>query len=355
MIWVVAAGVILVASGRNSFGFYGATAFACGISFVIKLTAVAMQQKLIGELMSGNLSVRRIVGVNSIAIKAIQKILEKPGLSLDKVFILIGGPDWPTSVLTGILHLPLLEMLLGTTPVFFLIVPTVAAGAFLLRADENGPYAAIGNVALVLAGLTQFLSLIGAAYYIEQIAERDREELEAIPKDQEVLRASEEAAERHKVYRYFTQWQSTLPAWARIVLVIGSFASAGALYINLLFAKDTFEEFQVTDTIAVQLDGNALNLVVVPLGWVVVGLIGLSILIIYVYGKWSKRLTTNKIKGGFTPPEEVDEDDNPPEEPEEPATDDNMGIELAEQGEKKPVEYAMASPRTSSSHSIVAP
>ena len=50
-------------------------------------------------------------------IKAIRLILEEPGLTTAKVSILVGGPDWPTSVLTGILKLPAAGMQIGTLPV----------------------------------------------------------------------------------------------------------------------------------------------------------------------------------------------------------------------------------------------
>ena len=59
------------------------------------------------------------------------------------VTILVGGPDWPTSVLCGILGLDLLPILLGTLPVFLLILPTVMGGAFL-SIDES--YAQVASV-----------------------------------------------------------------------------------------------------------------------------------------------------------------------------------------------------------------
>ena len=49
---------------------------------------LVMKQDHINENIAGysdNITVKKIVGVNSISIKAIQKILEKPGLSRDKV------------------------------------------------------------------------------------------------------------------------------------------------------------------------------------------------------------------------------------------------------------------------------
>ena len=74
--------------------------FCC---FGIKLSAVVMQQKAIGEQLGKRVWVRSLVNVNSITMRAIRRILLTPGLSLAKVCILVGGPDWPVSVTTGIL------------------------------------------------------------------------------------------------------------------------------------------------------------------------------------------------------------------------------------------------------------
>jgi hypothetical protein len=50
---------------------------------------------------------------------------------LGKVCILVAGPDFPTSVLCGILKLNIPQMLLGTTPVIFVsIIPQVGWAGF---------------------------------------------------------------------------------------------------------------------------------------------------------------------------------------------------------------------------------
>ena len=63
-------------------------------------------------------------------------MLSKPGLSVAKVTILTGGPDWPTSVFCGILRVPISQTLLGTLPVTFLILPTVLAGTYFFLANR---------------------------------------------------------------------------------------------------------------------------------------------------------------------------------------------------------------------------
>ena len=78
--------------------------------------------------MSKHVYIRSLANVNSQTMRAIRKILQTPGLTVPKVCILVGGPDWPTSVTTGILRCSLVEMLTGTLPVLFLIAPCTLAG-----------------------------------------------------------------------------------------------------------------------------------------------------------------------------------------------------------------------------------
>eukprot|EP01047_Picozoa_sp_COSAG01_P047440 COSAG01_NODE_4531_length_4948_cov_5.839905_9_plen_106_part_00 len=71
------------------------------VTFALKMCAIFLEQVAIGMNLGKLLAVRKLVQVNSIEIKAIKVILDTKGLNLKKVAILCGGPDWPTSVLTG--------------------------------------------------------------------------------------------------------------------------------------------------------------------------------------------------------------------------------------------------------------
>ena len=77
-----------------------------------------------------------------------------------KVSILCGGPDWPTSVLTGILRLSLIQMQIGTLPIIGLVAPCVFAGAFQLKAGVNVLYSSLSTVALGVASASQSLALL---------------------------------------------------------------------------------------------------------------------------------------------------------------------------------------------------
>merc|ERR1719502_452196 len=105
-------------------GFWGALFFSSLLSFLIKLPlAITVQQKMIGEYMGDQVEVKRLVGVNSITIRAIDKILRRPGVDIGKVCILAGGPDWPTAVLCGILKLRWWDVIVASIPVYLVVLP----------------------------------------------------------------------------------------------------------------------------------------------------------------------------------------------------------------------------------------
>ena len=158
---------------------------------------------------------RYTVGINSVQMRAIRYCLMQPGLSPAKVAILCGGPDWPTSVLCGILRVPLYESVLGTSPVLVLYLAyTVLAGSFMLKTGGScasdvaattsdaasspspppppfpppGAYAEVGStnywemasaVALGVAMVSMSCTFFAAVYFMEHTMEHKRAECEA--------------------------------------------------------------------------------------------------------------------------------------------------------------------------------
>eukprot|EP00913_Durusdinium_trenchii_P028875 g27073.t1 len=104
---------------------------------VLKLSACATQQKVIGELLGNRQSIRHACGVHRPFMRAIEQVLRRPGMSFGKCMILCGGPDWPTSVLAGILRLSLVQCTIGTLPVILSLIPLALTGSFYLRRDES--------------------------------------------------------------------------------------------------------------------------------------------------------------------------------------------------------------------------
>lgn len=272
--------------------FFLACAFVTLICYCIKLNAVAMQQKLIGGLMSNSLYVRKTVMVNSVTIKAIRQILTRPGMRLDKVAILCGGPDWPTSVLTGILKLSVFKMLFGSLPVILLVWPCVMSGAFLLPPPDTKPatkqlYDGLGSVFMMAATGVQSLAFFAAAYYIEEYASKNSSKLKRMPNDAEVERAELRDSTKKEVMSKIARWDR-VPLLHKINLIVMyleclayclAFGGAGSLI---------FEEFDLTHTIEGKLNGNALNLVKGTVGWVLIGLVFMTWVHLKIFACWSE-------------------------------------------------------------------
>lgn len=312
----VLGGVVMVNSFvKEGVPFAPACLLVTFICFLIKLNAVAMQQKMIGGMMSGSLYVRKTVMVNSMSIKAIRLILTKPGLGIDKIAILCGGPDWPTSVLTGILKLSVFKMLFGTIPVVFLVFPCVMSGAFVNEAcpcdappcngmaelstpfsceysvnisdskctalgigeggyknmciDQEGTdkvrnlYKGMGTISLLMATLVQSLALFSAMYFIENTTSKKRQELLKYPNDPEVEVADKEDEEKIKIFKAATMWQR-VPLCQKINLITMFLGTACFCLFFGLAGSMCFVPFETTDSIDEKLNGNPANVIIGP-------------------------------------------------------------------------------------------
>lgn len=249
------------------------------------------------------------------SIKAIRLILTKPGLGIDKIAILCGGPDWPTSVLTGILKLSVFKMLFGTIPVVFLVFPCVMSGAFVNEAcpcdappcngmaelstpfsceysvnisdskctalgigeggyknmciDQEGTdkvrnlYKGMGTISLLMATLVQSLALFSAMYFIENTTSKKRQELLKYPNDPEVEVADKEDEEKIKIFKAATMWQR-VPLCQKINLITMFLGTACFCLFFGLAGSMCFVPFETTDSIDEKLNGNPANVIIGP-------------------------------------------------------------------------------------------
>jgi len=287
------AGVVMVNSLDKEFdNFWLAIWVVTVVCLCIKLTACTIQQKVFGENLGESVGVRRLIGINSIQIRAIRYCLSKPGLSRAKVAILCGGPDWPTSVLCGILRLPLYECLLGTLPVYpVYLSETVIAGAFYLKTGATWEAAAATMLAVCSGamGMTSF----AAIYYIEDTISKHREELEQYPEDEEVAEMDRAEVAGSTAYSKATEW-TQVPKVIRAVLVVGTCFMAYACYLFALFSTDCFVTFAVTDSIVDKLDGHPLH-VVKFLGWVALSCFGVGCITLFIFSQWAQRATKREL------------------------------------------------------------
>ncbi len=201
-------GLIICPRAEAEFqNFWVGALYSSAVAFVVKLLAIAMQQKIIGGQLGHLVSVRRFVQINSDTMKAIKLILQVPGMNVDKVTILVGGPDWPTSVLTGIMKLSVFQMLLGSLPHAFPIALIVTAGGMLVKGGgEGGLYLALSNVLVAVATLIYPVLLILAVIRIGDTATQRKTDLEQIADDEEVKALEAEAGANEALARAAIAW-----------------------------------------------------------------------------------------------------------------------------------------------------
>mmetsp|Transcript_5148 Transcript_5148/g.7868 ORF Transcript_5148/g.7868 Transcript_5148/m.7868 type:complete len:901 (-) Transcript_5148:238-2940(-) len=310
-------GIVLVAIGKENMGIVGAIFYCVTLSLGLKLFACTCQQKLIGERLSGNVKVRSFVGINSNIIRSMRLILTDPGLSAAKCAILVGGPDWPTSVLCGIMSLNIWPILVGTLPVVFLIAPTVLTGSFTymsgLITDGKPDFPWAGTAAAVMAAFTaciQFGSMLLAAMFVGRVANTRAEELAAVPYDEPVLELEEKSKEIDRLYRELTAW-GVLPLGIKIILNLAIWCMVSACYMVQLWYDDCFEEFFLTSSIADELDGDWTNLVT-ETGRVALLLFCISLFFFQLFRTWAKRKTKVNFKKGVISPENGQAEDTTP-------------------------------------------
>jgi hypothetical protein len=115
--------------------------------------------------------------------KAFRYVLSRKGNYWSKVVILVGGPDWPTSVFTGILGLPMLPMLAGTLPVLVPIALTVLAGGGMLKAAGGDDlWVALSGLFLSLAAASLSACAVGLMGAIERVLAANRAEILVLPR-----------------------------------------------------------------------------------------------------------------------------------------------------------------------------
>eukprot|EP00427_Karlodinium_veneficum_P006539 CAMPEP_0169178254 /NCGR_PEP_ID=MMETSP1015-20121227/66961_1 /TAXON_ID=342587 /ORGANISM="Karlodinium micrum, Strain CCMP2283" /LENGTH=800 /DNA_ID=CAMNT_0009253127 /DNA_START=56 /DNA_END=2458 /DNA_ORIENTATION=+ len=207
----ICAGIVLSARARNIEvvgKFWGGMCIAILESLVLKICAVCGQYS-IGYYLGKSVKVQQMVSVDKVPIRAIEQILSLRGLNLPKVSVLVGGPDWPTSVLCGILRINLLQCCIGTLPVIFVSTPCVVAGAFMSNpaletedsrrlsgvttpapTDKEGEiWDTLSTTALAGSFLVQLAGMVLALYFIQEVVHRDGEELAKPRKEHEAVAA----------------------------------------------------------------------------------------------------------------------------------------------------------------------
>jgi len=274
--------------------FLLASLLALVISMVIKLTAVAVEQKMIGEPFSNNIAVKKLVAIHTPEMKAIRYILSQNGLHSDKVLVLCCGPDWPTSVLTGVLKLPVFEMLLGTLPVAFLIMPFTLSGSFIVHAStlpehtlEKRRFEGMSSALLFLSMLTQMGGMMLIFHCTHGVTERFKDEIAGgkwMRDDQEaeVLKDIEDGEERLRRRQEATRWE-VLPYWVRADLLLGLTLMSVMMHIIMLPFLKPFKDFSLQDRFS---DVADVYFLINPPGWVAIACLCCSVVCLAIFEAW---------------------------------------------------------------------
>jgi hypothetical protein len=300
------AGIVLGRKGQvdDAIGFEGGAGIAIIVGIVTKLCA-CVGQYLVGFLAGQSIKVQQLIGVDKVFTRAIETILSRKGLAPGKVAILVGGPDWPTSVTCGVLKLNIPQMLLGTLPVSIVsVAPQTLMGAMLTKETngESGIWTMIAAIATGVSVIGQVGAMLTATYFTTKLIETSHEEL---AKDRPEHAAVQLLTHKEKFFvdKYqevtnpWSNFGSTKPTIARlikfsVVLHLLAFFLFGADFV--LTDKVCFRKFAITDQIGANyenggLQNNVLNLVLEPLGY---GAIGLFFIASVTHLCWSKALSS---------------------------------------------------------------
>jgi len=288
-------GIVLVSVGRNTLTLWGSIGYASAVSTLLKLLACSVQQQLIGANLGGSVAVKQMVSINSEGMRAMRVILSDKGFSSRKIFVLVGGPDWPVSVLCGILGLDLLPILVGTLPVVILVVPTVLCGSFAYMGSlegDNGldkyPWAdTMGAVASAVTAGAMFYFMLAAAAAVKSTLENEKDIIDAIPLDEDVKEADAVSAEKSDAYRRVTIW-SNVPFGMKCIIILSVTMMIGCCYLLAGFNSLCFEEYDLMYTIREHLGGNWTNIILLH-GRIALLLFTISYVLLFTFQTWASK------------------------------------------------------------------
>jgi len=291
-------GILVVGTLEPKIGFWPATMLCVLICWFVKLLSCALQQKMIGENLGKYASIRHMCGINSLQMRAIRYCLEQKGFSVAKIAILCGGPDWPTSVLCGILKLDLLQIMIGTSPVLVLYLGyTTIAGALQLKIgscddststnSDSSSWGLLNSMFLALAFVSMLITSLSAVYFMEQTVMTKREELDKMPLDEEVEELDKVDRKTEEAYAHVTDW-SRLSLTSKASVVVAAVSGILSCQLGVVLAQRSFESFTVSCPVAVK-D------VVKPTGWLSIGLMGVCMVFTKVFNTIARANTRRRL------------------------------------------------------------
>lgn len=220
-------------------------AICIALCFFLKLGACAVQQVGIGSQLGGSLFIKQQVGIHKPFIRAVESILRRPGWSFAKCIILCGGPDWPTSVIAGILGLSLFQCELGTIPIILYVTPLSLTGSFYVLQDEAEIYKKLGRLMFFLTAIMTAVMWAGMAWAIQTEFDQNYDNLTR-PQEQYVhLDWLDHRAEQIGTVSV-VRWER-VPKVLRSIFLLGAIGEVLIGYAFFMVPNLFFSPFAVTD------------------------------------------------------------------------------------------------------------
>jgi len=251
-------------------------AFFC---LATKLVASAAQQKAIGAPFSTNVAVKKTFGLHSSLFRVARSILSERGVTWRKVIVLIGMPDWPVSVLCGVLDLPLIPVMIGTLPEFFKILPNcISVGMLLKSRDESDMketfkilFAVFFGLGILISGLLNiFVTMLAKKEMDAHKKEFENPESTFFrdPQEPEILAAIAWDEQQASILQQRLSW-NVQPCLIRIFLVTGSIAGSISVYALAMKPFHSFD-FEDPNSLA-QLPGGSIFGLITASGYAMFG------------------------------------------------------------------------------------
>jgi len=331
-VYVTSGMIVATKAANDGMGLGVGCLIAVATSFVLKLLACCGQYS-IGMALGKSIYIQKLVGVDKVPIRAVEKILKVPGLSPSKVAILVGGPDWPTSVLCGILKLNLGQILWGTCPVIFVSSPCVLAGAFLASGsalcaseippgEEEDSQGTFASTFMIIAGLGQLGSAVLAMYYMSETVQTHGDELAKPRKEHEPIEELTRQKEHYvRCYNDVTEW-AVLDKSRKPILVASSVMMVLSVDVFILLDNYCFREFEVSSRIRCSFEdgglrhpsephGSVLNLIYVPFGFLALLLFFTACVLHIAFLRWaqneSQAMLLSEVKASMDSSNETEE------------------------------------------------
>lgn len=248
----VFAGILLGEKGRQdeNIGFWFGCVIAMALGLFTKLCA-CVGQYMIGYYMGKSVKIQQLIAVDKVPTRAIERILKSRGLNSGKVAILIGGPDWPTSVTCGIIRVNIPQMLLGTLPVIVLLAPCCLAGACMGRVapGEESQWSILASSFTAMAAVVNMASMAYAVYKISCTIGKYGEDLsKPRPEHEVVAELTRKEASYVACYTRVTQW-SVLSCFWKTLLLGGTLLQLSSNMMFICFSDWCFRPFSVSSKI----------------------------------------------------------------------------------------------------------